>query len=63
MAVRISRSARCSSASRVRVAVTFASGMIADARIMMIVATTSSSMNVYPDVRVTIRNAGYPKSD
>ena len=46
IAVRISRSARRSSASRVRVAVTFASGMIADARIMMIVATTSSSTNV-----------------
>ena len=42
----VSRSDRRSSTSRVRVAVTFASGMIADARIMMIVATTSSSMNV-----------------
>ena len=46
IAVRISRSARRSSASRVRVAVTRASGMMADARIRMIDVTTSSSTNV-----------------
>jgi hypothetical protein len=44
--VRISRSARLRSASRDRVAVTLASGMIADARISTIVATTNSSTNV-----------------
>src|SRR5262245_61833635 len=48
MAVRTSRSARRNSASRVRCAVTFASGITADARIKMIVETTSSSTNVYP---------------
>src|ERR1700676_2109527 len=48
MAVRISRSTRGSSPSRCRVAGTLASGMTADARMMMIVATTSSSTNVYP---------------
>src|SRR5579864_3297218 len=48
MAVRISRSVRRSSPSRCRVAVTLASGMIADARMTMIADTTSSSTNVYP---------------
>jgi hypothetical protein len=46
IAVRISRSERRSSLSRWRLAATFASGMIAEARIRMIVETTSSSTNV-----------------
>ena len=48
IAVRISRSARRSSASRWRWTVTFASGITADARISRIVVTTSSSMKVKP---------------
>ena len=48
IAVRISRSERRSSASFCRWFVTFASGMTADARMIRIVETISSSMNVKP---------------
>jgi len=44
--VRISRRSLRSSASRWRVAVTFASGITADARMRMMVETTSSSIKV-----------------
>ena len=48
IAVRISRSVRRSSASFWRWFVTFASGITADARMIRIVETISSSMNVKP---------------
>src|SRR5688572_10482257 len=48
IAVRISRSTLRNSASRVRWIVTFASGCTADARIRMIVVTTSNSTNENP---------------
>ena len=59
IAVRISRSERRSSASLVRWFATFASGITADARMIRIVETISSSMNVKPrrpDIRAVSRH-------
>ena len=53
IAVRISRSERRSSASFGRWFATFASGITADARMIRIVETISSSMNVKPRAPAT----------
>ncbi len=62
MAVRISRSERRSSASFVRWLVTRASGITAEAMIIRIVDTISSSMNVKPSFAETMEGKPVERS-